>query len=459
MLDPKSSRLGLLTFCSRFFFVLLAAILILPRETPASSIKATLDMGSLSCAGAPTDCEVAMVAKDLSTGCNSLGQPPIWSEGERLTKATASVLGRLRERTDQVLRASFHGGQGRNIQRIDLPEGLTKRDTWIQSAAWSKSGTDLLASDLTAKSLLQFSLPYGLVNEIKISSLSDGTEFRPSTIQARSDGYVIENGEGHLFWMTSDFSVRSDLLVGGVDGDQGFIASSAWSWIDSVDHLLIFGDRGRVGLDSSWSFSLMRFPVPNPTTFDTFTNRSLLDASRQFARLGFPILASAKGAAYMLLIDDTARIYRADSNPAPLNSFPREYCHVPEMPNIWSLEAMSVVYAKMVNAQTVAGLYGEGEFLYVLTRRPELASRTTVWNLFKIDPALDVILYSKRLPVDSAHLVLVPGSPRWAAIEKGPVKEPGKQNVLGIVLFSPDDLPKGKGAIGEDAAAEAFRSR
>jgi hypothetical protein len=317
---------------------------------------------------------------------------------------------------------------------------------WIQSGVWTGNGSDLLLSDVASGSIIRISPSAGIIQEIKISLLSDGTSLRPTSMQVQGNSYLMESGEGHLFWVTNDFHLKDDIPLGTIDGDDGYVASSAWSWIESGDRIFVFGDRGKVGMDNSWSVSLMRFSTHNPSSFDTLASWSLSDASRQFSRLGYPVLASVHNKAYILLIGESARIHVADHTLLPLKAFPSGYSHVPEIPARWDREMMSAIYAKMVNSQTVAGLYSEGEFLYVLTRRPDLSSGGTVWNISKIDPNRDLLLYTKKLPIESPHIVLVPGASKWAIVEKGPVKEPGKQSVFGIVLFSPDETEAREGS-------------
>jgi hypothetical protein len=84
------------------------------------------------------------------------------------------------------------------------------------------------------------------------------------------------------------------------------------------------------------------------------------------------------------------------------------------------------------------GLYGWEGFLYLLSRAPLQQGHGTRWTLTKIDPLSDRIIWSTGLPTQAHHLTVVPGTKRWAFIEKGPVVALGQQEIK-RALFVPAD--------------------
>ena len=67
---------------------------------------------------------------------------------------------------------------------------------------------------------------------------------------------------------------------------------------------------------------------------------------------------------------------------------------------------------------------GQGEFLYLLTRKPAVGGKT-LWTLFKIDPRYHQgkgkIVGHVELPTSANHLTVVPSEETWYIFERGPV--------------------------------------
>lgn len=79
--------------------------------------------------------------------------------------------------------------------------------------------------------------------------------------------------------------------------------------------------------------------------------------------------------------------------------------------------------------RVVAGLYGHGAFLYVLTREPS-AAQGTEWRLFQLDPERGTYLGSVRLPTNADHVSILPAEPSWYVVERsGSLEEWGQQQI------------------------------
>jgi hypothetical protein len=103
---------------------------------------------------------------------------------------------------------------------------------------------------------------------------------------------------------------------------------------------------------------------------------------------------------------------------------------------------MEAADALIRQSTMIAGVAGQGEFLYLLTREPGSGSGTR-WLLHQIDPARDKLLRQIQLPTSSSHLIVVPGEKLWALIEKGPVTGSPPVQEIGSVLMIPASLISG----------------
>jgi hypothetical protein len=147
-----------------------------------------------------------------------------------------------------------------------------------------------------------------------------------------------------------------------------------------------------------------------------------------------PLLARAGSAVYALRFEGGPRIQRILPSSLPLRAFPAGYQtpHIPRAGGPGSAEPHFQAWERSV---TPEGLYGRGEFLYLLTRRP--AADGTEWRIYEIDPEQDRVMRSTVLPTMASHIVLVPGEKEWAIIEKGPVIGNPPEQFIGAVVFVP----------------------
>ena len=160
--------------------------------------------------------------------------------------------------------------------------------------------------------------------------------------------------------------------------------------------------------------------------------------SNDFYLINNQYIATANGEAYFLAMNKEARIFRVpQSGPAtPLEkSVPEEYLVVPQ-PQVPRGEGTARRrFEELESLHMPVGLYGQGNFLYLLTRDPDACSP---WSLYKIDPLHKVDSHSDRVvgrvPVPSLarHIALVPGDQHWLIIEKGAVEAAGRQKIRAL---------------------------
>jgi hypothetical protein len=92
----------------------------------------------------------------------------------------------------------------------------------------------------------------------------------------------------------------------------------------------------------------------------------------------------------------------------------------------------SALFKEIEGLTIPVGLYGQGNMLYLLTRKPDSQGATS-WSLFQIDPQKDQVIGELRLPTKANHLTVVPSPEAWFLFEKGPVESPGAQNISSLL--------------------------
>ncbi len=140
---------------------------------------------------------------------------------------------------------------------------------------------------------------------------------------------------------------------------------------------------------------------------------------------------------YLATIGDTGYVLLLDEQPAlaevrlgyngmhKLESFPSGFRSRPSLENLPSLESRkaTAVFKLLERTRMPTGIYGRGQYLYLLAKHAMTDDGDTAWWLIKLDPRNEGREISRRrLPTGAAHLAIVPGEGVWTAIEIGPVQ-------------------------------------
>jgi hypothetical protein len=128
-----------------------------------------------------------------------------------------------------------------------------------------------------------------------------------------------------------------------------------------------------------------------------------------------PALAQVDGEVFALVFEGGPHLERVFPGTRRLRSFPPGFAEVPVIPRRASNPPLERA-RRFEAASMAAGLFGQDNRLYLLTRRP--AGGATVWSLHRIDPIRDTIEATIPLPTTAPHLVVVPGSREWAFVEQ-----------------------------------------
>jgi hypothetical protein len=321
-------------------------------------------------------------------------------------------------------------GSEAGCERIDLRPA----PRWSLSGAWSEDGLELLLVDVFGPSIRRYASDGRYLGEAARPasgplSYSHPTEIRPLT----GGGFLLLNGPTQLLRLDRALVPNSlyDLHGWTVEWQGGK------GTIGGLSHLAVLGGK-LVGLAPLLSDAGVVYAVVEPdlelgepvpgTPWPAFGR-----AEERYASAVGPLMATAGEQAFLLTLWEDELVIRKVRPPGgTLSAFPPGFSAPPDFPESRGAESTAAVFASMEELRFPRGLFGRGEFLYVLTREPGKAG--TVWRLHQIDPGADRLTRSMVLPTKANHLFLVPGPKHWALVEKGPVAGPGRQAIPSAVL-------------------------
>ncbi len=152
-------------------------------------------------------------------------------------------------------------------------------------------------------------------------------------------------------------------------------------------------------------------------------------------------VADCADAAYLLRVAPTLAIERFGESRRTLASFPAEYRQRPDLPLLGACPVDADAREAAVTSTRMAdGLFcAENRWLLLLTHDPQPDG--TTWTVFPIDPVADLIGAPIVLPTRARSILFVPGTRRWAAIEKGRMQQRDiGQPLVRLVVFPAPDL-------------------
>lgn len=336
--------------------------------------------------------------------------------------AVALTLSALAARTGAVASAPIRG------QRIPLAEP----PQWSSSGAWADQGQGLLLVDVLRDEVRRYDMEGRFVGALdedyaRYKDLED-----PTLVQGAGGGSVwIEYEDGHLFKLNNQLELESSLDITGVKGPQGRVVALFW-WVPlGNSELLAFGQIEEKGTVSG---AVFRVPVADPAKFRILEKVAVDSPSHRFFLTGQSFLASVQGKPYYMIMDKTPYLARPDGGrliPVRITKSGSEPLTRPELPERVNMDTTPLLFKTLETVAGPAGIYGWGNFLYVLMRTPE--EQGLVWTLLKIDPKTNQVVWNRVIETTASHLVVVPGEKYWAFVEKGPVKGPGNQKVFSFL--------------------------
>lgn len=313
---------------------------------------------------------------------------------------------------------------------------LDSRPAWLFSGEWVNDGTELILPDTLAGRLLRYERSGDYFRPVAVPNTS-ATFRRPGAINNTGRGLVVLDVAERLVALREDFQPAWEVRLRDLrfrDGDRvGMFLSFIEADGDFLGYTTLVDEDRR----AKW-WGIARLRLGDPPAVERVHSLPSMDSEEGSFYLSHtgPYLATVRGAVYALFFGPNPHIEQLLPARRKLVAFPAEYV-TPELgPS--TRENMEPAFRVWERSAAPVALFGRGEFLYLLTRRPRAASGTQ-WTIYQIDPQRDQMLRSIELPTRANHLVVVPGPREWAIVEKGSVAAVSGtfEQLVGPVVFVP----------------------
>jgi len=318
----------------------------------------------------------------------------------------------------------------KNCSRISLDTKLL----WISSAAWVDSLSKLAVVDPLENAIFLIA-PDGKFQTFNQTKLvKSPREMVPAVVESVGDGFLLQMVDQRLFWLDKGLNL---VKAGNLAKDSTTTRSrigSTYDWVTAGDFLVAFGSIKENGHQR---FGFYRTPLRALSRVDFLFDFDNVD----YYLLGHHYLTGLGRDAYFLLMDKEASIYRVPAGEGGrvvrLKGFPKEYRLIPPIPTISTGLATDELLFKGIEELTIpVGLYGQDDFLYLLTREPRKEGGTR-WLLHQINPNKDggEVVGKVELPTRADHLTVVPSKANWYIFEKGPVLSQSQQKIESMLVI------------------------
>jgi len=359
-----------------------------------------------------------------------------------------------------VLKAVLKTRRAVNNQSSTAPacsrSTLTDPLGWMGTAVWFAHSAEIVAVNPYANKLVAIS-PNGVVRtENRSQTLSAFQEFLPARLEYFQDGYLLASTASEVAAIDGKYYAR--VAKGNFKENSDGTATDIRSIRDMVvlgSDLVAFGSIGaeqkpdarpdNPGFTLGFFHARIERLPKKPLSFKNAKIFLPLEDQRYYLLGHRYITATADGIFFVSMGKEAAKLYQylPSGQLRLLTALPATYSSLrPLKSNFTGPLAAEAVFDEIETLRLPAGLYGQGRFIYLLTREPDpqagLGKRATIWLLHQIDPRNDKLLGSIRLPTTANHLTIVPSPSTWYIFEKGRVTGGAQQRIESILRVPAD---------------------
>jgi hypothetical protein len=322
---------------------------------------------------------------------------------------------------------------------------LDKPPSWISTVALNSQ--DILISDPMSGKLHFYNTSAHVTRVVPVSGSSAVTKI--------SGGFLIQ-GQGQGVVLGSGGQLSSSANFSRSKADDVGLGSLYSNWVTRGETFLGYGSVSKSynladsSLARGFSLGFIKGHVSADRGFSDIELVETTDENSLYL-FGLPYFASNDvGLYFVRMVGKRASIQyvREGAKPEEVSAFPEAFREVPQIKTpSRGVTTTAARFAEIEKQKMVAGLFGQGNLLYVLTRQPARTGEGTDWWLFQIDPRESKPLGVVRLPTKASHLSVVPGSAAWYLIERGSVRGWGDQDNKTVVeipdkwITEPDASP------------------
>ena len=390
----------------------------------------------LECLGAPGNCTGAKLAGRGPAGCTSRSD-----EGPKMALRRIAPNAPLFEALDQSGRRQFRQVNTRDMgewRRLHLPEA----PKWTQSAAWDLAEQSVLVVDNIDKALVEYSEAGDLFGRLYPSRFSTGQRISPKSIYRTKDGFALKLEKLHFVVLDGGYRLVHEFDLEGLGDDRRGRIARVLSWVADSESLLALVDLLERRSESYVS-AVVRIPIAEPMDFVVLETLSIDSSTRNYARLGYPVISSSKRGSFLLRLDGGTALECLDCENRMLHSRSLEELDA-QAPLFTREDELVDMYGRFELSTMPVAIYSWEDRLFVLVRRSNGAAPLASWEISRIDTDLGVVVSTVPLGVTAAHVIVVPGVRQWAIVEKMSVEGLGEQKTPAIVFVDSDRFREGE---------------
>lgn len=307
---------------------------------------------------------------------------------------------------------------------------------WISTLEFDSRSNELLIADPKSKALLSY--------DVQTGDMSTMRENVPAALVTKIDyGFLLQWKDKAEIIGTSGRPSKPIALQESKKGVSPELGSLYSNWITRGPVFLGYGSVYRTGKDVSRPSRMFELGfIKGRVSANTkkFTHIELFDKTEdnQLYLLGLPYFAAnTDGLFYVRMVGGRASVMRVPATGQKAQeiatAIPDGFYGVPRLSAKAALQENSTAawFELLEKSRMIAGLFGHGKFLYLLTREPE--GEGTKWLLHKIDPMQSEALGAVRLPTTANHLSIAVGPSEWYLVERGEVRDWGEQDIKTLI--------------------------
>lgn len=303
--------------------------------------------------------------------------------------------------------------------------GLSR--VWLPTAAWGTAGDLLLVGDVAGSRILRFSATGEYLGDLSQPDSGPTSFTRPTSLQAVSEGFLLRD------------RVFRWLLLDPRGAPAKEIAAGDPQKLNMTASVLIAGELHGLGTTTAGGrkpeFRFLRVRLEPLSVLEVGETIESKAPEMDFHGIQGSTVAEASGRPFVLRFTEPPRIERLWPSKA-LKAFPQGFASLPSLPTRTGPgEAQQQRYDALEKARLPVALLGQAGTLFVITREPEGAGRTR-WLAHRVDPELDRLVATVRLPTHAPQLLITPGPRNWAILEETSLTAEGF-NTLESVLLVP----------------------
>lgn len=313
---------------------------------------------------------------------------------------------------------------------------------WVSSVAYSEEENALLVVDPRQGKVQMFDASGKYLQAMEAPLVKPGERIRPTSVYAGAGGILLKLAQPEAILLQgSGLTARRIAL--GLDGDGKGAAVGSIYGATLFDGWMVGYGSVRLGptdLADPQAFVLGFFRAPLRSMPFGAQPVLLLDENKYYLS-GYQYVTSNDDAVFFVKMAAPAEVYRVDRNgktellPAAVPEGFRDIGRL-EVPTSGP-ETAELFYEKLASRAIPAGLYGQGDQLFLLTREP--VGDRTEWSLHEIDPDLGGLVGEPLvLPTQAEHLAVATSQERWYFVEKGAVRSPATQEIASILVIDAD---------------------